>query len=169
VRYVTVAVCDAGEKGHAMIERGFWRHLPTGNIWAVETEGQKPVKCAGPLDERDLDLMLLPYLDYSTAYLRLVEAEWDLYVPHELCSACGSVLRPGAAVSTNGGQWHVHLRCSLKPPEQGQSAGAAVLVESLWQCSARLRHTSRVLRNRSQRLQARCRSARSTYALPPVA
>lgn len=152
-----------------MIERGFWQHLPTGNIWAIETEQHVPVRCAGPLDARDVDRRLLQYVDYSTAYLRLVMAEWSLYVPYELCSACGTLLRPGAATASNGAQGRVHLACSLKPPTiQGKSVGAATLVESLWQRHARLERTSGALRCRSEHLRVRSRSARSRHALPPV-
>ena len=150
-----------------MIERGFWQHLPTGNIWAVETENRTPVRCAGPLNPLDVDPLLLQYLDYSTTYLRLLEVEWSLYLPYHFCSVCGTVLRPGATTASNGADGRVHLACSLKPPAiHGDSVGAAVLVESLWQRSARLEHTSTALRSTSERLQKRCRSARAAYSCP---
>ena len=85
-----------------MIERGFWQHLPTGNIWAIETERHVPVRCAGPLDARDVDRRLLQYVDYSTAYLRLVMAEWSLYVPYELWLG---VRNPLATRRGDGVQW----------------------------------------------------------------
>jgi hypothetical protein len=46
-----------------MIERGYWRHTETGQIWAVEIEDERPVKCAGPLTDDDLAQELLPHLD----------------------------------------------------------------------------------------------------------
>ena len=148
-----------------MTERSFWQHLPTGNVWAVEIENQKLVSCAGPLDPRDVDQILLPHLPYTVTYVALLETDWSSYVPYRFCSACGEVMRPGAATAANGAEGRVHLRCSLKPPPmQGDSVGAAVLMESTWQRSARLHHTSLVLRCGSDRLRARCRSARSTYA-----
>ena len=95
-----------------VMERGYWRHGATGQIWAVETEDGQPVKCCGPLEARDLDPMLLPCLDYSTRDVGFLEAEWRSYVPYVLCSACGRVLRPGAATATNGATGCVHLDCS---------------------------------------------------------
>jgi hypothetical protein len=152
-----------------MIERSFWQHLPTGYVWAVEIENQKPVRCVGPLEARDVDQRLLKILDYSATYLRLLLAEWPLYVPYVVCSVCGDVVRPGAATAANGVEGRVHLRCSLMPPPMhGESVGAAVLVEATWQRHSRLRQTSRVLRRSSDRLQARCRATRSSYALPLV-
>jgi len=150
-----------------MIERGFWQHLPTGNIWGVETENRQPVRCAGPLNPSDVEHELLQYLDYSTAYLGLLLVEWSLYAPYPLCSACGTLLRPGATTASNGAAGRVHLSCSLKPPGiPGDSVGAAVLVESLWQRSARLERTSVALRRQSDRLRERCWSARARHACP---
>jgi hypothetical protein len=155
--------------GDRTIERGFWQHLSTGKVWAVETEDEKPIQCVGPLDVRDVDEALLLYLGYSTRYLDVVRAEWNMYVRYVLCSVCGTVLRPGAATAPNGGAGRVHVRCSLTPPPiQGDSVGAALLVESVWQRNGRLRHTSRALRRNSERLQARGKSARATYVLPLV-
>ena len=151
-----------------MIERDFWQNLHSGIVWAVEIENQKLVSCAGPLDPGDVDQILLPHLPFTNRYLRQLRDDWSSYVPYKLCSACGEVMRPGAATAANGAEGRVHLRCSLKPPMQGESVGAAVLMESMWQRSARLHHTSLVLRRGSDRLQARCKSARSTYALPLV-
>ena len=149
-----------------MLERHFWQHLPTQRVWAVETDGQKPVKCVGPLNEQDVDDVLLPYLNFSTRYLDDVKFDWSMYVQYVFCSACGKVMRFGATTAANGPTGRVHLACSLKPPAtQGDSVGAALLVESLWQISARLRLTSGVLRRSSDRLQARCRFSRATYAL----
>lgn len=150
-----------------MIERGFWQHLPTGNIWAVETDNHVPVRCAGPLSARDVDHLLLRYLDYTTTYLRLLQAEWSSYAPYELCSVCGTVLRPGAPTTSNVGDGRVHLSCSIKPPPiQGGSVGAAVRVETLWQRSARLACLSAALRRNSERLQERCRSVRVSAPCP---
>jgi hypothetical protein len=152
-----------------MVERGFWRHLPTGHLWAVEIENQKLLRCAGPLAAHDVTLALLPHVPFSTRYVSLLQVEWSAYVPYLLCSVCGNGFGPGAATATNGADGSVHLDCSLKlQPPNGDSVGAAVLVESLWQTSARLRHLSRAFRRRSRRLQERCRAARSTYVLPLV-
>jgi hypothetical protein len=118
---------------------------------------------AGPLDARDVDQILLPHLPYTYRDVRHLAEDWSSYVPYRVCSACGEVVRPGAATAANGAEGRVHLRCSLKPPMQGESAGAAVLAEEMWQRSARLHHTSLVLRCGCDRLRERCRSARSTH------
>ena len=52
-----------------MIERGYWRHVGSDRIWAVEIEDGRPVKCAGPFDARDVGRDILEYLDYSTTTL----------------------------------------------------------------------------------------------------
>ncbi len=147
-----------------MIERGFWQHLVTGDVWAVAVENRKLVSWSGPLDPRDVDQILLPYLPFTNRYVSQLKDDWSSYAPYRFCSACGEVVRPGAATAANGAEGRVHLRCSLKPPMQGECVGAAVLIESTWQRSARLHHTSLVLRRGSDRLQARCRSARSKHA-----
>ena len=93
-----------------MTERGFWRHTGSGRIWAVETEDERPVRFAGPLDLRDLARQLLPYLDYSTAYVGPLQAEWQSFVPQQLCSVCGTALGSGRAASPDG---RAHLSCSV--------------------------------------------------------
>ncbi len=92
-----------------MMERGFWRHTGSGQIWAVETEHHRPVKCAGPLDLRDLAQQLLPYLDYSTAYIGPLQAEWQSFVLQKLCSICGTALAAGRGASPDG---RAHPSCS---------------------------------------------------------
>jgi len=57
-----------------MTERGYWRHTGSGQIWAVEIEDERPVKCAGPLTASDADQMILPYLDYTTTYVAPLQA-----------------------------------------------------------------------------------------------
>jgi hypothetical protein len=96
-----------------MVERSFWQHLPTGNVWAVEIDGLRLVGCAGPLDPRDVDQVLLPHLPYTPRDVRHLEGDWASYVPYRLCSARGDVVRPGAATAANGAEGRVHLRCSL--------------------------------------------------------
>jgi hypothetical protein len=93
-----------------MIERGFWRHTGSGQIWAVETEHDRPVRCAGPLDFLDLAQQLLPYLDYSTAYIGHLRAEWQAFVVQQLCAVCGTAFRAGRAASPDG---RAHLSCSV--------------------------------------------------------
>jgi hypothetical protein len=65
-----------------MTERGYWRHTGSGQIWAVEIEDERPVKCAGPLTSSDADQMILPYLDYSTTDVAPLQADWRSYVRH---------------------------------------------------------------------------------------
>jgi len=97
------------------MQRGYWQH-PNGQIWAVETENDGPVTCCGPFDVRDVDLLLLPCLEYSSGDLGILQAEWRSYVPYVLCPACGGAVRRDAATAANGATGRVHLACSLKPP-----------------------------------------------------
>jgi hypothetical protein len=93
-----------------MTQRGYWRHTESGQIWAVEIENERPVRCAGPLKAEDLARDLLPYLNYSTSYIALLYANWQSYVPQELCSICGAALHPGTAATPDG---LAHLSCSV--------------------------------------------------------
>ena len=93
-----------------MIERAFWRHTGSGQIWAVETEDKRPVRCAGPLDLRDLARQLLPYLDYSTAYVGPLQAEWQSFVLQQLCSVCGTAVTVVAPASPAS---RAHRSCSV--------------------------------------------------------
>ena len=97
------------------MQRGYWQH-PNGEIWAVETENGRPVTCCGPLDVRDVDLLLLPCLEYSSRDLGILQAEWRSYVPYVLCRACGGAVRRGAAPAANGATGRAHPACSLKLP-----------------------------------------------------
>jgi len=102
------------------MQRGYWQH-PNGEIWAVETENGRPVACCGPFDVRDVDLLLLPCLDYSSRDLGVLQAEWRSCVPYVLCSACGSAVRPGSATAATGATGRVHLACSLKLPSSAEA------------------------------------------------
>jgi hypothetical protein len=75
------------------------------------------VECCGPVDVRDVDLMLmlLPHLDYSTRDVGFLQGEWRSYVPYVLGSAWVGAVQLGAATATNGATRRVHLACSLKP------------------------------------------------------
>lgn len=42
-----------------MIDRGYWRHAGGDRIWAVEIEDGRPVKCAGPFDDRSTAQILI--------------------------------------------------------------------------------------------------------------
>jgi hypothetical protein len=99
--------CDA--EVHDMTDRGYWRHVGSERIWAVEIEDGRPVKCAGPFDVRDVARDILEHLDYSTTYVGPLQAEWQWYVPLRLCYVCGTALR-GAAVTPDGG---AHLSCPV--------------------------------------------------------
>ena len=92
-----------------MTDRGYWRHVGTGQIWAVEVEDGRPVTCAGPFEVRDVGRDILEYLDYSPTYVAPLQAEWQWYVPLELCSVCGAAVR-GAAVTPDGS---AHLTCPV--------------------------------------------------------
>ena len=63
----------------------------------------------GPLDLRDLAQQLLPYLDYSTAYIGPLQAEWQSFVLQKLCSICGTALAAGRGASPDG---RAHPSCS---------------------------------------------------------
>lgn len=91
-----------------MTERGYWRHSGSNEIWAVETDNDRPVRCAGPFQGRDVSPQLLPYLIYTTSYLDSLRKEWRSYVSQELCDRCGSALLPGE--SRRDGR--AHTSCS---------------------------------------------------------
>jgi hypothetical protein len=55
------------------------------DIWALETEDGRPVECCGPVDVHDVDLMLLPHLNYSTRDVGFLQGEWRPYVPSMGC------------------------------------------------------------------------------------
>jgi len=105
------------------MQQAYWQH-PNGQIWAVETENGQPVTCCGPVDVRDVDLLLLPCLDYSTRDVGFLRAEWRSCVrfvlcSYVLCSACGGAVLPGSATAATG---RVHLACSLKPPTRAEAS-----------------------------------------------
>ncbi len=53
----------------------YWRHEPTGRVWAVELTEGRIVGAAGPLDLRDATIDLLPYLSYDFREVRWIEQE----------------------------------------------------------------------------------------------
>ena len=67
-----------------MVVRGFWRHVSSGQIWAFDVERHAPLRCAGPLNPRELDLRLLQFLPLSIHGLYLLQADWSSYLPHEV-------------------------------------------------------------------------------------
>jgi hypothetical protein len=84
--------------------------LGNDRIWAVEIEDGRSVKCAGPFDVRDVGRDILEYVDYSTTYVGLLQAEWQAFVPQELCYRCGTALHRGAAATPDG---RAHLSCPV--------------------------------------------------------
>ena len=152
-----------------MIERNYWRHAGTGEIWAVETDAEGPVRCSGPLSARDSHPLLLNHLLYTSAYVSDLRTDWASYSRVRLCPLCDLALLPGAATVSHNGD-AVHLSCSVNPPPiGGQSVGAAVFVEALWQTSARLRREGAALRHHSGRIRLRCRDLRTRYVFGETA
>jgi len=99
-----------GARGFApMAERGFWRHTGSNEIWAVEIDNGRPVRCAGPLQGTDVSLDLLPYLSYTTSYLDALCTEWRSYVSQKLCAGCGSALLPSESTTPDG---RTHTSCA---------------------------------------------------------
>jgi hypothetical protein len=153
-----------------MIERNYWQHAGTGDIWAVETDAEGPVRCSGPLNSRDIHPLLLRHLLYTAVYVPDLRVDWASYSRVRLCPVCDLALLPGAATASLNGDTAVHLSCSINPPTiDGQSVGAAVFVEALWQTSARLRREGAALRRHSGRVRLRCRDLRTRYALAATA
>ena len=148
-----------------MIERNYWQHAATGEIWAVETDAGSPVRCAGPLNANDVHPLLLDHLLYTLGYVPDLRADWQAYAVVRLCSLCNLVLRRGAATVSHNGDAAVHLACAANPrPIGGQSVGAAVFVEALWQASVRLRRQGAALRRHSSGLIRRCHDLRARQA-----
>jgi hypothetical protein len=148
-----------------MIERNYWQHAGTGEIWAVETHAGTPVRCAGPLNASDVHPLLLDHLRYTQGYVSDLQVDWPAYAVVRLCSLCNLVLRSGAVTVSHNGDAAVHLSCAGNPRAiGGQSVGAAVFVEALWQASVRLRRQGAALRRRSSGLIRRCDDLRARQA-----
>jgi hypothetical protein len=153
-----------------MMERSYWQHAGTGEIWAVETDAESPVRCSGPLAVRDIHALLLDHLLYSSSYVSDLRTDWVSYSRMRLCPLCNRALPPGAAAVSHNGDAAVHLSCSLNPPPiGGQSVGAAVFVEALWQASARLRREGAALRRHSGRILLRCQDLRARHMVEVIA
>ena len=123
-----------------MIERGFWQHLHTGNVWAVEIENERLVSCAGPLDPPRCgsDPPPAPGLHAGGTCASFAD-DWSSYVPYKLLLGVrrDDASRGGSASAANGPEGRVPLHCSLKPGRmRGEWVGAAVLVEGRWQRGA---------------------------------
>jgi hypothetical protein len=43
----------------------YWRHKPTGRLWAVELFGGRVIRAIGPLGDDEIDHRVLPYLPYT--------------------------------------------------------------------------------------------------------
>lgn len=146
--------------------RDFWRSLRTGEVWAVETQDGRPLRCFGPFTAADADAILLPHLPLSTLDLEMVRADWAFFVRLVRCPVCAGEVRPGAQTVDMPSNGRAHLGCALNPPSPAtDSVGAAVRAEPLWQVSARLGATSHALRRASTRLRHRSAELRR----PPVA
>jgi hypothetical protein len=54
-------------QGYAMAERQheYWRHSPSGEVWAVEIHDGQLAGCCGPIDADGIDPQLLPNLPYD--------------------------------------------------------------------------------------------------------
>ena len=77
-----------------MIERGFWRHTESGQIWAVEIEDERPMRCVGPgLDGR-----------------RRTLHRWQAFVLQQLCR-----LRNCREVYTRAPAGRAHRSCRVVP------------------------------------------------------
>jgi hypothetical protein len=153
-----------------MIERNYWRHAGTGEIWAVETHAGAPVRCSGPLSPSDVHPLLLDHLLYTYRYIPDLRANWPSCSLVRLCALCSLALLPGAATVSHNGDAAVHMSCSLNPPSVGaQPVGAAVFAEALWQTSARLRREGAALRQHSDGLIRRCAIVRAKHAPGEIA
>lgn len=138
-------------------ERAYWQHFRTGEVWAVEVEAGRPVRCAGPITPDDADAALLPYLPFSTHDLQVILPEWTLFFRREQCPTCARTILPGASTVDIPMNGRAHLSCALNPPAcDTQSVGARRRSESLWQRCGRLRQQSRTLRAASVRVRAHC-------------
>jgi hypothetical protein len=137
--------------------RAYWQHAKTGEVWAVETEAGRPVRCAGPIEPRYAEAIVLPYLPYSSVDVQVILPQWPLFFRRELCPLCAEVMLPGASAAAVPRNGRAHLSCALNPPAPDtHSVGARVRTEPLWQTCGRLRTQSRVLRSASIRLRAHC-------------
>ncbi|HEY7365466.1 MAG TPA: hypothetical protein VIE37_15325 [Methylomirabilota bacterium] len=48
----------------------FWRHKPTGRLWAVELHAGNIIRAIGPLGKEEVDHRVLPYLPYTRRDIR---------------------------------------------------------------------------------------------------
>jgi hypothetical protein len=61
----------------------YWRHKPTGRLWAVELYNGHVIRAIGPLQNEELDRRVLPYLPYTRRDIRWLNAHRSEFIPAE--------------------------------------------------------------------------------------
>lgn len=59
----------------------YWRHKPTGRLWAVELYARRIIRAIGPLRKDEIDHRVLPYLPYTRRDIRWLNAHRSEFVP----------------------------------------------------------------------------------------
>ena len=59
----------------------YWRHTPTGQVWAVEMAESNLVGACGPLDRAEVPPMLLPFLSFDSRDLHWIRRQQQEFAP----------------------------------------------------------------------------------------
>jgi hypothetical protein len=59
-----------------------WRHVPTGELWAVQLVDDTVVRACGPIFREDVTLLALPSLVYSRIDGRWIDESREDFTPH---------------------------------------------------------------------------------------
>jgi hypothetical protein len=95
-----------------MSERGYWQHVQTGEVWAVETEEGQPICGIGPLYGADALRVLLPYFAMTRRSILYLLSEWRYFAPYDSCAVCGGPIRPGADTTEPSSSGKTHAACA---------------------------------------------------------
>jgi hypothetical protein len=60
----------------------FWRHKPTGRLWAVELYAGNIIRAIGPLGKEEVDHRVLPYLPYTRRDIRWLKEHRSEFESH---------------------------------------------------------------------------------------
>jgi hypothetical protein len=55
----------------------YWRHKPTGELWAVHLDERGVVRACGPIWPDDAPMAILPHFPYRTVDVPWIEAHRD--------------------------------------------------------------------------------------------
>jgi len=65
------------------LKQEYWRHKPTGRLWAVELYAWHIIRALGPLRGDESDHRVLPYLPYTRRDIRWLKEHRSEFVKFE--------------------------------------------------------------------------------------